>query len=607
MDLIQDDFLDLSMPVNFSERLREAGLQDMVDVPLSLERELAEEQHRNHFVTGSVRTVDGVVEATVSLYETQRGRLVEERTYSGSDVLDLADQISVNLKEDLRIPQMGREGIQDLPVSEILTGSPEAYRLSTEFIIASQIERDFARGVSLLEQAVAVDPTYADAQHTLATLYLYTNQAELMAEPMQAAMDHIYRLPERLRFVVKSNYYFLVRQDMDKALASLVMWAELFPDDILAYQAQLQIQMVQDDKEGALESLNKILELDPGQRDVLLQIGDLHEAMGNLAAAEESFQKYAGEFPDDHEVLARLAALARRSGNLDRARELFDRALIMDPSDIGLLVGIGSVHLAAGEFERARGQFDEALDLASTPDNRAQVYSAIESYHVSRGQIDSAIVVMEQRLAEASTFQPPILVAQYRLGGVGRYAEAGRVEEAFRVLEEARSELTAPIDQMVPLGELRIHMVLENADEIEATIPRVEAFIDLLRYEMLRPEVVSAQGLVHELRGEHTEAIEKYEEEHRLKPADFTILTDLGRCHRKLGQFDQAVEYISEALLNSPFGPRTNYEMALTYEAMGRMDDAREHLNRSLEVWAEADPEYRWARRAREAAERIGG
>ena len=62
-----------------------------------------------------------------------------------------------------------------------------------------------------------------------------------------------------------------------------------------------------------------------------------------------------------------------------------------------------------------------------------------------------------------------------------------------------------------------------------------------------------------------------------------------------------------EALKSSPFGPRTNYELALTYEAMGQADEAREHLGRSLAIWSEADPEFRWVQRAREAAERLGG
>ena len=256
-DLIQDEFMDLRMPVLFADRVREAGFDDLNGIPLSLARELAEEQHRDHFVMGSVATVPGGVEATVGLYETQRGRLVEEKVYAGGGVLALADEISLGLREDLKVPDRGDDGPQDLPVAEILTESETAYRLSTEGVIAMNVERDFAKGTTLLEQAVAEDPTYADAQSSLATLYLYINQPQRIAEPMQAAMDYIYKLPERLRFVVKSNYYLLVRQDMEKAIASLDMWADLYPDDLLAYQARLQIQTIRDDKEGILESLQR--------------------------------------------------------------------------------------------------------------------------------------------------------------------------------------------------------------------------------------------------------------------------------------------------------------------------------------------------------------
>jgi hypothetical protein len=37
------------------------------------------------------------------------------------------------------------------------------------------------------------------------------------------------------------------------------------------------------------------------------------------------------------------------------------------------------------------------------------------------------------------------------------------------------------------------------------------------------------------------------------------------------------------------------------------MEEARTHIHRALEVWSDADPEYKWAERAREAAARIGG
>jgi len=606
-DLYQDQFIDLRIPIHFSDRLRDASFEELVNVPLSLAREVAEEQHRDHFVMGSVAVANGEIQAAVSLYDAKRGRLLEEHTFSGTDLMKLADQISLQLREDLKIPELGDEGAQDLPVSEILTDSPSGYRLSIESLIATEVERDFVRGTSLMEEAVEEDPTFADAQASLAMLYFFTNRPGEMVGPMQAAMDHIYRLPERIRFVVKSNYYLMVRQDTDKAMAALDMWAELFPDDVQAHQTRLQIQILRDDKADALASLETILELDPAQRDVLLQIGDLHKGMGDFSAARGTFQEYADEFPENHQVLNQLAELARRMGNLDEARDYYDRAFILAPSDVGLMVGMGTVERKTGDFEAALAQYEVAMATAGTPEERAQVFSALEAYYMARGQVGRSIEYIEQRLSEASAYLPGFLVVQQRMVGAGTYAEAGRLEEAWALVEEARTQLPPPFDAMAPLGELDIYRTLEDADAIEATLPAVEAFITSLQYEIVRPAVVTAQGEAHALRGEYREAVQRFEEVQRLAPSNTSIPMKLGRCYRELGELDRAVSFLQEALSISPYGARNNYEMALTYEAMGRTEEARTHLDRALEVWADADPTYKWAQRAREAAERMEG
>jgi tetratricopeptide (TPR) repeat protein len=604
-DLSQDQFLDLRIPILFPYRLREAGFEELVNVPLSLAREIADEQHREYFVMGTVATVDGELEATVSLYDANRGKLLEERAYTDTDLMAMADRICLQLREDLKVPDLGDEGAQDLPLSELLTNSPSAFRLSIESIMASEVERDFDRGTELMEEAVAEDPTYADAQAALANLYVFTNRPAEMAGPLQAAMDHIYRLPERSRFLVKSNYYLLVRQDSDRAMATLDMWAELFPDDIQAHQNRVQIQSLRDDKDGALASLETILELDPEQRDVLLQIGSLHESRGDFTAAREAFQEYADEFPESHQVLTRLAELARRTGRLEEARGYYDRALLLAPSDVGLMVGMGSLERATGNFDGALAQFDAAMATADTPEERAQVFSAMEGYYMARGQVGRSIELIEQRLAEAPAYLPGFMVVQQQLLEAGSYAEAGRLDDAWALVEGARAQLPPPFNAMAPLGEMDIYLTLEDADAIEATLPGVEAFIDTVQYELVRPALFAAQGEAHALRGEYREAIRAFEEQKRLAPSNTSISMELGRCYRGLGEFDRAVSLIEETLKTSPYGARTNYEMALTYEAMGRLDEARVHIGRALEVWADADPTYKWAQRAREAAERM--
>ena len=74
----------------------------------------------------------------------------------------------------------------------------------------------------------------------------------------------------------------------------------------------------------------------------------------------------------------------------------------------------------------------------------------------------------------------------------------------------------------------------------------------------------------------------------------------LGQAYRELGEHRRAEAAFREALRLRPADPRTRYELALLEEARGRREQAVQHLEAALATWAEADPEYKWARRAME-------
>jgi len=607
-DLSQDHWIDFRYVPLFAERVREAGFPSLTGVPLALQREIADEQHRDQFLAGEVTVEDGEIQATVTLYDARRGRALNEHTVTGPDVMELADQITVQLKADLEVPELGGEAGQDLPVAETMTESPEAYRAFVEGVRAMWVDQDFEAAVPHFTQATALDPTFATAQFALGQVLYLSNRGEEAVAPFQAAMDHLYRIPERARFGIKSDYYFIVRQDMDKALASVVMWADLFPDDLGAYAARVQIQTLRNDRPGIIASLEKILELDPAQKDVLLEIGTIHQAMGNLVSAQEAFRSYADEFPEDHEVLTRLAGVSRLRGDLDEALGHYDRAQLLAPSDVGVTVGMGNVLRTMGDFDRAMEQYDAAMSMAGTPEERAEVHGALESFYRNRGQMGKMIEHLEQRMAETALSQPGLFATLIRLRQMpGPYIDAGREADALAVVERARTELPPPFDAFLPIGNLGIQLAKEDADGVEATLPAMEAMIDAFQNENVRPWFVHAEGRIHELRGEYRAAIERYEEEQRLNPADINVPAHLGRCYRGLEEYDRAVALFQESLNSAPWAPRVNYELALTYVAMGRAEDARRHLERALEVWVEADEGYEPAVKAQEALGGLGG
>ena len=104
------------------------------------------------------------------------------------------------------------------------------------------------------------------------------------------------------------------------------MWAELFPDDIRAHTALLQIQQIRDDDDAAIQTMHRILALDPGQSQMIRLIGNLYERQGELDNALEYYEEYAGLYPDDHAVVLDIGDVYGRRGQHSEAREQYERA-----------------------------------------------------------------------------------------------------------------------------------------------------------------------------------------------------------------------------------------------------------------------------------------
>jgi TolB-like protein len=132
IDLLQDPFLSVSDPVDLSDALTEAGEPEGLGLPLALKRRITAERHLGHFVGGEISRVGDSVRIVVDLHDTDRGRLLQRRTYDGSNVFELVDSISVQLRRDLGIPAGALDLTTDLPSSELFSESPTAYRAFAE-------------------------------------------------------------------------------------------------------------------------------------------------------------------------------------------------------------------------------------------------------------------------------------------------------------------------------------------------------------------------------------------------------------------------------------------------------------------------------------------
>jgi len=596
-DLLQDMFVESR--TDFTSHLERAGNQDGLRVPLALKREIADDVHMEYFLAGSISGHSEELVIKARLYETDSGKLVEERTYRG-DLFELIDSLTLQLKHDMEIPGQHIEDARDLPVNEILTNSTPAFRSYVAGMHSFEVQRDWESAARFFDRAVQQDPTFARAHVLLFLSRLLLNDTPRAVESLVAAMELGYKLPERVQFGLRANYQQLVKQDTEKAIAAAGMYAELYPDDITGHQLLGIFYIGEGRWDRAIAEYEKILEIDPGQYDYLQAIGDLYQQTGEFRLATDYYQRYADQFPDDANSFIRLGRLGRQQGERDVARQHYERALLLDPENTEVMTGLAELAFDLGDFDEAVGQLEEARAVSATAQQRAGVLDAFKTYHERRGQLDEAVGYMHEVWRERANYLPPVFAVQLELSDLGLYAEAGMADAALDTIAAIGRRLTPPLDLMPAIGSVEVAIELRDPEMIEEAVAGLERLIAGLGAEALRPIVTHASALVLELRGQCDQAIIGYGRALQLSPTQVEWNTDIGRCQREIGQLDQALESLDRTLKVQPYDATAHYEKALVYLDRDDRDRAREQLQAALEVWGDADPDFAPAREARQ-------
>ncbi|NIR45929.1 MAG: tetratricopeptide repeat protein [Gemmatimonadetes bacterium] len=604
-DLEQDMFIDTRPTQIVIDRLRERGIPDGLRVSLALKKDIAEELNLSYFVSGELGRADGQLAVTTRLYESERGNLVQERTFTGDDIFALVDRMALQLKQDLDLPSGHLEEVTDLPVSEILTSSLPAFRSFADALRAMLIDNDFETGAVQLAAAVSDDPQFALAHLTLFEAYLSLNRMQEAEDAIDTAMGLLYKLPEPSQLSAKAAYYWIVRQNISKALTAAGMHAELYPQDIQAHETLARFYTALADRRRAIESLLRVLELDPGRIDVLRQVADLYAASGAFDTAFAYLTRYAEKAPTDPQSLISLGRLRMLIGEHEVAREAFEKATVVDPGNVAAQIQLGHLERNLGNFDAALEIYEEALANAVTAQQRQQVYAAMQAYYRSRAQFGPAIEAMHDSWDEMEQHQPPFVVLQGKLQDIDTYVEAGQVRTARDSLAAIADQLSPPFDVLLPMGRLEMYLELEVADSIEAALPGLNRLIEAFGLEELRALHVYAQGRVLELRGDCEQAIISYDRVLELDARNIGIWEDLGRCHRKLGDYDAARRELERLLAVYPYHPRGHLELARVEAKRGERESARRHLRVALDTWANADPGFEPAREARRELEAL--
>ena len=153
-------------------------------------------------------------------------------------------------------------------------------------------------------------------------------------------------------------------------------------------------KLMANDYAGALQDLQKAVELNPDLPDGYAYYGAALSATGDQEGAKAAFMNALKQDPNNFESNLRMGFLLRNDQNYEEAMHYLQHALEVRPGDFGVRCQIAAVELSMGKIEQARADL-ESLVKESPNFTEAHVSLATVYYRLKKkeeGDRERAIV-----------------------------------------------------------------------------------------------------------------------------------------------------------------------------------------------------------------------
>ncbi len=547
------------------------------DAPLDLDlaREVALREAVRGVVAGELSRVGSSFVISAEVVDATDGAVLVSRRVTARDMDGLVravDDLSKKLRERIGEP-LASIGRAD-PLERVTTGDLEALRRYSSAVRAIDAEGAADRGQALLEEAVALDPSFAMAWRKLGIAL--SNRGEertRIVEALTQAFEHRDRLTPRERDLATAGYYWNALGDAPQAMAAYERLLEREPDDGTALNNLGDLYLETRDVETAIPLLEQALAVDSTATIPFMNLIWAYGNLGDLDAALAHVEAYPWLMHDptarEHE-----AQLWASRGEYDEAvarlEELREDELASPYWRTQTSLELAALAAVRGRLAEAERHYRDAMASDERRDlPRGFLIAATRLARMNlfvRGDVPGGLTTLEFALAAHPLDGLPPLDRPYlELAEV--YAHAGQASRARALLERFDAEVTPETrsaEQRVAHDRVRGAIALASGD-VPAGIEATRASDRGVCLVCALPQLAEAW----ERAGQRDSAIAAYERYvqtpylFRVRDADGW---HLGPIHERLGQL---------------------------YEARGDREKAAAHYARLARLWDTADDELR--------------
>jgi len=317
-DGVQDQILtDLAQIADLKVISRASVMQYKTGITRNL-RKIGEELGVAHVVEGSVQRAANKVRVNAQLLDARTDAHLWAQTYDRdlADVFAIQSEIAKAIADQLqaKLSPNEKKAIEQPPTTDL--AAFDLYSRAKSLVLTAGFsatgEPDRRKAIELLDEAVKRDPSFFDAycQLALAHEYLYAAGGSDHTPARLALAEAALQAATRLRpdaaetHLTRAQYLYFGQRDYAGALAQLEIARRALPNDPRIFQFTGYILRRRGQQEEGLRNLERAVELDPRNFDILQQIAISYQQLGRYAEAIAALDRVLAIVPDNAETRA---------------------------------------------------------------------------------------------------------------------------------------------------------------------------------------------------------------------------------------------------------------------------------------------------------------
>jgi tetratricopeptide (TPR) repeat protein len=570
---------------------------------------VANEGRADYTVSGSFIKAGEIIAVTLLLQKPHTGDSIGSKMVEcqgEEEILARVDELSESIKLDLNLSQNQISNDIDEKVGQITTNSPQAYKYYLEGI-KYHIIGDYRLSIEFMKKAVALDPEFAMAYRAMSSTYVNMGYTSERIKCTQKALE----LSDRVSLRERLHILGIAAETRDERIEAYQRLLEIYPDDPVANNNLGVYYLYYEKWDKAEERFMVGVRNKSDNRLAYSGLAEIYYAKGSYNEARKVIMFYLNNVTDNWRSHRELAHLLVCQGEFPQALEELEKSISLNSNMVGSQRLKGDIYHLMGDLSKAEEVY---VRMIEDKDVLFQVHgrSGLYALYLLQGKLKKAKDQAEGGIEPAKELEDKIWESTLHLDLAYCYFSSRNFKKS---LEECSKAWGIALDsdkyfrRRISILHLKglNYLQLRSINEAKKAVDEFEVLIQ--EYQRAERFCLHLKGLIELERKNYSKAVlflekaislllsQLYESPREAHVENALFINSLSAAYFNSGDFDKAQEQY-EKIISLTYGrhyygdiyTRSVYMLGKILEQKGRKGKAKEHYEKFLDLWKNADP-----------------